>query len=425
MSNAPKSTSFTGTVAQASHQNPQKPLDRVQHLARYWDENEWREYFQFYLRSPADTIHPIAECLGLRLKRLHPNSNQFVFESPIANVLAKEIEHMAGQIQAHTQRLRDLLQCAANPQFLEAQLAILLRVYASQIWGVCSNRTFLVNAGDGEFYPRDLLFESTESRDFIRALLHQWIFRRAFARVKFHGGEDNRNVSDLIHAPKQNAHMPLAHAHPADIGFAPPALPTPVPQPQPGPTNPRNTQPSILPANKTTSIEEVTAALIHSFRSHALRYGKPGFNETASLNRISANTASFVFSYSAHDSTGPAPSIPEFSRIVRAWLAYQHSIISVSNEVGALTLGAMSATMRAVSKFQLKEQLNHARKDFINSGTAAPGDEAGVERALCRGIEVLCVDPKVSLHLWIANNLRVQKMRKRVFDLLDVLNSGE
>jgi hypothetical protein len=63
----------------------------------------------------------------------------------------------------------------------------LLDEYAPDIWSMNTDRSLLVRATLGKPYAKDLEYENDEYRKLLWLRLHQWIFKKAFERLRTFG----------------------------------------------------------------------------------------------------------------------------------------------------------------------------------------------------------------------------------------------
>ncbi|KAF9697219.1 hypothetical protein EKO04_004854 [Ascochyta lentis] len=124
--------------------------------------------------------------LGLGLKQVntgpHPGRPVFHFDS--ATQLTKAITEASTQLPTTLEELLDAATATGYAPVRE-HVADLLSRFGNEIWGAKKERTWLLQASDGEAeYQKDLVFENNADRDVLAYHLRLWILAKAFNTIR-------------------------------------------------------------------------------------------------------------------------------------------------------------------------------------------------------------------------------------------------
>jgi hypothetical protein len=158
---------------------PSRTRTRSLSLTEYWSEESWA---QFTTSAPVP-LSDIVAALGLKIRSL---ASVDVINHVTGSKLNKEIDRISSQLYGQL-CTKHLVVAAADSDFLDKESDVLLDEYAPSIWGMDTDRSQLSRAKSGGLYAKDLRYEDDEDRKLLWLHLHQWIFARAFERLRTFG----------------------------------------------------------------------------------------------------------------------------------------------------------------------------------------------------------------------------------------------
>ncbi|KZM28401.1 uncharacterized protein EKO05_0004868 [Ascochyta rabiei] len=154
-----------------------KPLSAAAAALPTYDRAFWKRYSNspIYLK-----IGTIIRRLGLKQTNLGPHPGRPVFDYDNVTQLAKAVIEVSAQLPTVLGELLDAA-TATGYASLHKHIEELLRHFGDKVWGAKQERTWLLQASDGEAeYSKDLVFESGTDRDILAHHLRLWILAKAF-----------------------------------------------------------------------------------------------------------------------------------------------------------------------------------------------------------------------------------------------------
>ena len=126
-----------------------------------WDRPRWISVFS----SHNPTIREVTECLGLGLSASSSTTNRGIpkFDNPEYRKLSGEVTRLSKELPKERDALLDF---AADPNSLHAELEDLLSTFGPHIWGRDTDRTCLLTPDPSKkTYPRDLFVEDPDDKE--------------------------------------------------------------------------------------------------------------------------------------------------------------------------------------------------------------------------------------------------------------------
>jgi hypothetical protein len=165
--------------------NPSPPTSAWQNskpsLPEYWDSSIW----QRFTKTAVITVSKAVQCLGINPK--HGNRG-IVFPHPVQQSLSTDIDAIATKLYAQLPA-DELVRCAADSNYLNKELDIILDTYALDIWSIDADRAGMLEAGEENAYEENLVYEYDDDRRLLWIYLHRWVFVRSFELLRKQGGD--------------------------------------------------------------------------------------------------------------------------------------------------------------------------------------------------------------------------------------------
>ncbi|KAJ4365969.1 hypothetical protein N0V95_000344 [Ascochyta clinopodiicola] len=205
---------------------PPKPSSAAAAALPTYDRTFWKRYSNspIYLK-----IGTIIRRLGLKQINLGPHPGRPVFDYENVTQLAKAVTEVSTQLPRALEDLLDAATATGNTS-LHKHIEELLRRFGNTIWGANQERTWLLQASDGEAeYSKDLVFESGTDRDILAHHLRLWILSKAFNTVRNKGragilvSDTNTDSQRNRHSIGQLGESSLADLHTRDYSQIPQA----------------------------------------------------------------------------------------------------------------------------------------------------------------------------------------------------------
>ncbi|KAF1932936.1 uncharacterized protein M421DRAFT_416533 [Didymella exigua CBS 183.55] len=147
----------------------------LEHGVRRWDRQRWISVFS----SHSPTIREVTECLGLGLSASSSTTNRGIpkFDNPDYRKISSEVTKLSKELPKERDLLLDF---AADPHSLDAELEELLGTYGPAIWGRDADRSCLLTPDPTKkTYNKDLFYEDAEHREILKIHLHRWFIIKA------------------------------------------------------------------------------------------------------------------------------------------------------------------------------------------------------------------------------------------------------
>ncbi|KAF2633669.1 hypothetical protein BU25DRAFT_405539 [Macroventuria anomochaeta] len=147
----------------------------LEHGVRRWDRQRWISVFS----SHSPTIREVTECLGLGLSASSSTTNRGIpkFDNPDYRKISSEVTKLSKELPKERDALLDF---AADPHSLDAELEELLGTYGPAIWGRDADRSCLLTPEPTKkTYNKDLFYDNAEHREILKIHLHRWIIIKA------------------------------------------------------------------------------------------------------------------------------------------------------------------------------------------------------------------------------------------------------
>ncbi|KZM22938.1 uncharacterized protein EKO05_0004922 [Ascochyta rabiei] len=147
----------------------------LEHGVRRWDRQRWISVFS----SHSPTIREVTECLGLGLSASSSTTNRGIpkFDNPDYRKISSEVTKLSKELPKERDALLDF---AADPHSLDAELEELLATYGPAIWGTHADRTCLLTPDPTKkTYNKHLFYDDAEHREILKIHLHRWIIIKA------------------------------------------------------------------------------------------------------------------------------------------------------------------------------------------------------------------------------------------------------
>ncbi|KAF3037334.1 hypothetical protein E8E12_004326 [Didymella heteroderae] len=147
----------------------------LEHGVRRWDRQRWISVFS----SHSPTIREVTECLGLGLSASSSTTNRGIpkFDNPDYRKISSEVTKLSKELPKERDLLLDF---AADPHSLDAELEELLGTYGPAIWGRDADRSCLLTPDPTKkTYNKDLFYDDAEHREILKIHLHRWIIIKA------------------------------------------------------------------------------------------------------------------------------------------------------------------------------------------------------------------------------------------------------
>jgi hypothetical protein len=147
----------------------------LEHGVRRWDRQRWISVFS----SHSPTIREVTECLGLGLSASSSTTNRGIpkFDNPDYRKISSEVTKLSKELPKERDLLLDF---AADPHSLDAELQELLGTYGPAIWGRDADRSCLLTPDPTKkTYNKDLFYDDAEHREILKIHLHRWIIIKA------------------------------------------------------------------------------------------------------------------------------------------------------------------------------------------------------------------------------------------------------
>jgi len=126
-----------------------------------WDRPRWISVFS----SHNPTIREVTECLGLGLSASSSTTNRGIpkFDNPEYRKLSSEVTRLSKELPKERDALLDF---AADPHSLDAELNSLLATYGPAIWGRETDRSCLLTPDPlKKTYPKHLYYEDADDKE--------------------------------------------------------------------------------------------------------------------------------------------------------------------------------------------------------------------------------------------------------------------
>jgi hypothetical protein len=133
----------------------------LEHGVRRWDRQRWISVFS----SHSPTIREVTECLGLGLSASSSTTNRGIpkFDNPDYRRISSEVTKLSKELPKERDLLLDF---AADPHSLDAELEELLSTYGPAIWGRDADRSCLLTPDPSKkTYNKDLFYDNAEHRE--------------------------------------------------------------------------------------------------------------------------------------------------------------------------------------------------------------------------------------------------------------------
>lgn len=133
----------------------------LEHGVRRWDRQRWISVFS----SHSPTIREVTECLGLGLSASSSTTNRGIpkFDNPDYRKISSEVTKLSKELPKERDALLDF---AADPLSLNAELEELLGTYGPAIWGRDADRTCLLTPDPTKkTYNKHLFYDNVEHRE--------------------------------------------------------------------------------------------------------------------------------------------------------------------------------------------------------------------------------------------------------------------
>jgi hypothetical protein len=133
----------------------------LEHGVRRWDRPRWISVFS----SHSPTIREVTECLGLGLSASSSTTNRGIpkFDNPDYRKISSEVTKLSKELPKERDALLDF---AADPRSLDAELEELLNTYGPAIWGKNAERSCLLTPDPSKkTYNKDLFYDQPEHKE--------------------------------------------------------------------------------------------------------------------------------------------------------------------------------------------------------------------------------------------------------------------
>jgi hypothetical protein len=358
-----------GPIADATKIKPQydsarpktlSAIDRRLPPTEYWSEKSWKPF----LKSNVVTLSTLISRLGLTFYNLRSKRRVRVHH-PAGEQLLDEVFTIASLL--YTQLSADqLVQAAADSSFLNEDIDLLLEEYAPSIWAVDADRSNLLQAGELELYPKDLVYEDDDDRKLLWLHIHQFIFIKAFHDLRKFGDSEKGRAAALYRLPGPS----LGSVVPCrTYTVAPPdeqsqPKPSDASKPKKKKQNPRKreasegtkNQPEPRPSKKQRPLNPLVATILKYLEN------KDDALKDQLLSEIDKELNDLKESTPPQADPHTSPNV--YMAIMTAWVVFRRNIYAVEHRVSALSNSTQGQVRDKIERSRLLTELRRAWAEY-------------------------------------------------------------
>ena len=350
-------------------------------LNEYWNERTWR---RFTKSSPVH-IGTFISCLGLVKCNVLGDTT---FDHLAANAMSAAIDEIASGLYAKVSA-ESLVVCAANPDFLDEEIDVLLDEYAPDIWGMDADRSKLLEPGTNDTYPKNLVYENDDDRKLLWLYLHRWIFAKAFSTLRECGGSDevergvvvalshgsSSTISSSVPERFYAQTLPGTEGEQDHKGKRKASIPPSPDQPK----RPKGDQIHASQPENASSSQPNASSLTNTFVKYLQNCGQSSVLETTPLDSIEHELSQITMYLPSLLNTEPYAA--DFPSVFASWVTYRRSILAVRKQVTALPTEQLSDVQMKIRRGRLLTELRKARDEFLETRD----DETSANDVICLG----------------------------------------
>ncbi|KAF1842117.1 uncharacterized protein K460DRAFT_420068 [Cucurbitaria berberidis CBS 394.84] len=425
-------------------------------LENYWDEKIWR---RFVKASPLP-FSTFISCLGLKTRLVYGRT---IFDHLAAKDLSAEVNNIATRLYIQLS-VETLVSYAADPDFLDEEIDVLLYEYAPQIWGMDADRTELLKPGVDDTYVKDLVYEDDEDRKLLWMNIHRWIFARSF-KILRQSGSSVEVKQGMIAALNHDNSSPNIFRVPERLYMLTPSSIEDAQEHNKkrnaftaanysGPKQPASheTQGSMLKRRETSlsmtenqklpskkqkgkdsmprsSIDKAdeeasrvspfdVSGLTTRFLNYLQNYEQSDSLATSVLNSIDQDLTQVVSTLPVLLNNEPYATI--FANLFASWITYRRTILAVRKQVAALPIEQPNEIKAKMTRSRLLTKLRKARDEFV--GTKYNGKSA--EEVVCLGFGKLQGTAEEGEEVMLTIREGFRKLDDKLVELGDLLGGG-